>query len=266
LDYLEILPRHFTGFSNYEKRFITAYYRKVLPCNWKAAQEAFLESFHINEVHPQTSTYTTDVGTQYDVFPGCANTSRFVEAFAVPSPAVGERAQQDIVNDMFRVFYGATATAPILPPGVNARTYLAERTRRLMSEANAVDYSACSDVELIDPIQYFLFPNMVIFRGVGFPMVYRFRPNGDDPDSCLFDMIWLRDVPEGQPRPKPAEVMEVGDRRYSEIEGLSPALGMVFHQDTEILALHSLSRYQESRIRHMHHTLDSYLETKTSRE
>jgi phenylpropionate dioxygenase-like ring-hydroxylating dioxygenase large terminal subunit len=271
LDYLEVLPSHFTGHSDYSGKYVAAHYRKILPANWKAALEAFLESLHITEVHPQTATYTTDAGTQYDVFPGCHHTSRFVEAFAEPVPQYsGKISQQRILDDMFRVFYGSEE-APQLGPGVTARAFLAERARRNTTAANGIDYSDCSDVEVLDPIQYFLFPNMVIFRGIGFPMVYRFLPVDGDPHKCAFDMFWLRDIPAGAPRPKSADLTDVGERTYRGLPGMPDSLGLVFDQDTEILALQqqglraggkrtvTLSQYQESRIRHLHATLDRYL-------
>ena len=59
---------------------------------------------------------------------------------------------------------------------------------------------------------------------------------------------------------------------YQDVPGISEASGTVLDQDTQILrwqhegmrASHkgaeTLSAYQESRIRHLHATLDSYLE------
>jgi phenylpropionate dioxygenase-like ring-hydroxylating dioxygenase large terminal subunit len=271
LEYLEVLPSHFTGFSDYSGKYIAAHYRKTLPANWKAALEAFLESLHITEVHPQTATYTTDAGTQYDVFPDCHHTSRFVEAFAEPVPQYsGKISQQRILDDMYRVFYGSDE-APQLPAGVTARAFLAERTRQNATSGNIIDYRGCSDAEALDPIQYFLFPNMVIFRGIGFPMVYRFLPVDGDPNTCVFDMFWLRDTPAGTLPPRSAPMTDVGDRGYQGLPGMPDSLGLVFDQDTEILALQqqglraggkrtvTLSRYQESRIRHFHQTLDQYL-------
>jgi len=47
-----------------------------------------------------------------------------------------------------------------------------------------------------------LFPNMVFLHGPGHLLGYRARPNGDDPDSCIFDVYALERYPEGK-EPKP---------------------------------------------------------------
>ena len=119
---------------------------------------------------------------------------------------------------------------------------------------------------------YFLFPNMVLFRGFAFPMIYRARPNGDDPDSCVFDLFVMRDVPLGGSRPESASVVRMGDRSFSDMAPVFPSwLGKIYEQDTQTLKYQQeglkaggatkilLSRYQESRIRHLHRTLDMYL-------
>ena len=51
--------------------------------NWKVAQEAFMESFHVITTHPQLLPGFADANSQYDVF---GNVSRAVSARGVPSP------------------------------------------------------------------------------------------------------------------------------------------------------------------------------------
>jgi hypothetical protein len=132
---------------------------------------------------------------------------------------------------------------------------------------------APSDAEALDSIEYTLFPNLVLFRGLLVPLVYRFRPNGNDPNSAIFDLILLADTPAGQPRPDAAPVFEMGDLRYSELEGMGEFFGKVYDQDTGNLGAQQkgfktlaksqllLSRYQESRIRHFEAVIDEFLRT-----
>ena len=49
-EYLEILPQHLAPF-NFENRYIAVHVSMVVGCNWKVAQEAFIEGYHVSETH-----------------------------------------------------------------------------------------------------------------------------------------------------------------------------------------------------------------------
>jgi hypothetical protein len=46
-------------------------------------------------------------------------------------------------------------------------------------------------------IDWHLFPNMVLLPMATNCLGYRSRPNGDDPDSCIFEVYQLERFPEG---------------------------------------------------------------------
>ena len=48
--YLNVMPEHFRHFP-LERRRIKLHVQKILPANWKAAQEAFMEAYHNFETH-----------------------------------------------------------------------------------------------------------------------------------------------------------------------------------------------------------------------
>ena len=112
---------------------------------------------------------------------------------------------------------------------------------------------------------------MFFFPGVMVPMVYRFRPNGDDIDSCVFDVMVLEPLPEGAAHPEPPEPVKLDmEQSYTEAEELG-WLGPVYDEDTGNLELLtqglktsrkgiSLGNYQESRIRLVHQTLDEFMD------
>ena len=54
-------------------------------------------------------------------------------------------------------------------------------------------------------IDWHIFPNTVIIQGPTFALCYRARPNGYDPDSCIFEVYTLQRYGEGQ-EPKPENV------------------------------------------------------------
>ena len=83
-NFLGDIDRHF-GIP-FERRFKAAHLIKVLPCNWKVAQEAFMESYHVVATHPELLGYFSDVNSKYDVF---GNLSRAISASGPPSPHTG---------------------------------------------------------------------------------------------------------------------------------------------------------------------------------
>ena len=52
----------------YEKRYKLAEVRKVIKANWKVAQDAFAESWHVFSTHPQMSWEMGDCNAQFDAF------------------------------------------------------------------------------------------------------------------------------------------------------------------------------------------------------
>ena len=81
-DYLGNLSDHFTLLP-YEKRYKQAHVAKILRCNWKVAQEAFSEAYHVIATHPTILESIGDANTKYDVF---GNYSRAMSANFTPSP------------------------------------------------------------------------------------------------------------------------------------------------------------------------------------
>jgi phenylpropionate dioxygenase-like ring-hydroxylating dioxygenase large terminal subunit len=267
--YLEILPDHFAPWP-LEDRYLTAHVVRVLPCNWKVALEAFIESYHTVAVHPQLLTTSGDTQTEYDVYPGVRHVNRMITPVGIASEHVDhDVAEQEIVDAMFLTRDDPEAT---VPDGATARHVLAGRTRRRLAEETGRDYAEVTDSEALDAIEYFVFPNFMPWAGYTTPLAYRFRPHGSDHRSSLMDVMLLEPLPRGTPRPASAAT-----RRLAEGQSWADApelgyLGRILNQDTATLirvqqgleALSSpdvtLARYQENRIRHFHSTLTAYLE------
>jgi phenylpropionate dioxygenase-like ring-hydroxylating dioxygenase large terminal subunit len=81
-DYLGDLSDHF-ALLPYEQRYKQAHVAKVLRCNWKVAQEAFSEAYHVVATHPTILGDIGDANSKYDVF---GNYSRAISPSATPSP------------------------------------------------------------------------------------------------------------------------------------------------------------------------------------
>ena len=242
-----------------------------MPCNWKLAMEAFIEAYHVPVAHTQVLAYYGDENTQYDVWPGVRHVSRMISVQGVPSPSVAHVSADVTLSHMRRdvPFYGGR---PIeLAEGESPRAALAQRAREKIGRASGRDMSAVSDTESLDLIEYMLFPNMVPWGGQSLPICYRFRPLGDNPEKSIMEIMFLFSKAPDRSHPEPAAIHWLAeDEPWSAAKEMGSA-AMVADQDTDNLmriqrglratkkAGVTLARYQESRIRHFHQTLDGYM-------
>jgi phenylpropionate dioxygenase-like ring-hydroxylating dioxygenase large terminal subunit len=266
-EFLGVLPEHFASGWDLKNRYVYLHIQKELPTNWKAALEAFLEAYHVLETHPQNLPASGDANTQYDVFG--EHVSRFVQNIGYPSPHLkGPVSQQDSLDRL-----RATAGLGLkVPEGRTARSVAAEYLRGSLGKQFKVDLSTYSDSEILDSIQYHLFPNACLFPGITHPMVYRFRPIGNEPGRTQFDLLFMRPLPAGETPPPPPEPVRITEEQsYTEVPGILQSLGVIFDQDTSNLRMQyrgfqaaakrgeTLGNYQEVRIRHFHNVIDRYL-------
>ncbi len=236
--------------------------------------EAFMENYHTHEAHPQLCYGNGDENTQYDLFGD--HVSRFYATNGVSSPHLETpMTEQEILETMLIGDRTVLSDVPILKKGETARVVMAQVLREIMGEKYGVDLSVYTDTEMLDVMEYTLFPNMVIFPGISIPMVYRFRPMGTDPGKTLFELLILRPVADRGERPEPAEPYWLReDDSFTTVPGMDPNFGHVYDQDTGILRSQhegmlsakktgqTLTNYQEVRIRHFEQTLDKYLSNK----
>ncbi|MFU8762957.1 MAG: aromatic ring-hydroxylating oxygenase subunit alpha [Haliea sp.] len=270
-DYLGVLPEHFSRYP-LEDYYKAIHVQREVACNWKVGAEAFMESFHTVETHRQIMTFTGDANSQYDTFGD--NISRSVTPMGVPSPHLSGVSEEAVMRDILKLSGRMALDSDEgldMPEDLTARKYVGEMNRKIFEEASGTDLSDATLSELEDAILYSLFPNFQIWIGYHGNIVYRFTPNGDDPDSCIFDIMLLMRYPKGEQRPASVPVHRLpADQPFSSAPELG-ALGPVFDQDDSNMGAVqrgmkasrkgtvSLASYQESRIRHLHQTLDKYL-------
>jgi phenylpropionate dioxygenase-like ring-hydroxylating dioxygenase large terminal subunit len=261
--YLGDLPRHFEAWP-LEQRTKEAHVAKVLPCNWKVAQEAFMEAYHVVATHPQLLPGIGDANSQYDAWD---HFSRAITPNMTPSPHLDwQPSEQDQLDSLLTRSLDAEPMFRV-PDGMSARQMLAQITRMQLQGA-VPGIQDVSDAELADSFYYSVFPNFHPW-GAYNKIVYRFRPYRSDPHRCIMEVIYL--APFRGRRPKPAPVHWLAD---DEDWTKAPELGFltrVFNQDTFNLgrvqqglraAAHShvtFGQYQETKIRHFHALLDRYL-------
>jgi hypothetical protein len=130
--------------------------------------------------------------------------------------------------------------------------------------------SGITTTELVDAIQYFVFPNFFPWHGLAVPLVYRMRPNGNDAESCILEVMLMPMRPkDADPAPAAEHRLAPGESWMNAVE-LGP-LREIFCQDVANMPAVQrglrttrksgvvLARYHEMRIRWMHLVLDHYL-------
>ncbi|MDK2598384.1 aromatic ring-hydroxylating oxygenase subunit alpha [Pseudoalteromonas obscura] len=271
--YLEILPEQLAN-NFYGEQVVVKHSQQVLPANWKTVMESFMEGLHAQETHGHTWAHLSDI-LQYDTFPGVRHISRSFHAVGLQVSEGREKLTEQEIMDHFH--YNVHLGNPDTPPpqlgqGVTARQYMADIMRAQHTLKTGKDHMHLSDAEALDVLQYTLFPNIILFRGITLPIILRFRPNKNDHSQCIFDIFFLEDKPKSEVESPAVETvhMAAGDT-YEEAGVLEDWLGHVYDQDmVNIENMHGgllsgpdqevyLSDYHESRIKHFHHALNLYM-------
>jgi phenylpropionate dioxygenase-like ring-hydroxylating dioxygenase large terminal subunit len=265
------IPEHFTRYD-FEGKYKAAHVIKKIRANWKATCEAFMESHHVVGTHPQALAMTGDLNTQYDILSDYVG--RQFTAQGVQSPNI-ERAlsKEEILGvEPFNQLNASGETPAPAPDNLSARAFSAESARRSLEKATGRDYSQAGDAEMIDSLLYHVFPNLAFWAGMPQNIVYRFRPNGLDPESALMDILILRPYPKDGPRPKPVPIryLDFDEPVMLAAAEIGGPLAEVYDQDVENLpwvqkGLHSLAtgvsftKYMEMRLRRHHQLLDQFI-------
>lgn len=264
-DFLGDLPQHFARWD-LASRYIQGHVCKTVRANWKVAQEAFCESYHVSGTHPQAVPYLGDVNSQVDVWD---NFARVITPGGTASPLLGwEPTEEQILRYMLDIRIDEESFVS-LAPGQTARAASAAAARERWRPVVGEQVDEWSDAEFIDNIDYTLFPNFHPW-GAYNRIVYRFRPNGNDHRTALMEVFLL--APFSGERPLPAKITYLGpDDPWT----MAPELGMlakVFEQDSFNMPMVqkgleqtaklgvTLANYQESKVRWLHQQLAAWLE------
>lgn len=264
-DFLGTLPDHFERWP-LEKRYKQVHVAKVLRCNWKVAQEAFMESWHVVATHAQLLPGIGDTISKYDAW---GNFSRTLTPNGIPSPHLNWQPTEQEMMDALTDRNLDDDVKVAVPDGVTARVALADGRRAHLEADLGPEAQILSDAEMCDSMPYTLFPNFHPWGSYN-RTCYRFRPYGKDPGMSIMECMILSPY-EGDTPPPGAEVRWVEtDASWTTVPELG-LLARVFDQDdanlpfvqkgledgalTEV----TFAEYQETKIRHFHMVLEQLL-------
>jgi phenylpropionate dioxygenase-like ring-hydroxylating dioxygenase large terminal subunit len=276
VDALGVLTEHFKDYD-FANRWTAVHVRKKVRGNWKLSAEAFLEGWHLSETHNQAQSWNGDSSTQYDIWEDeHSQISRSITPSAVPSPELGEEASaRGAVENLIRAITPVGMPLPDFDAVETLdRAYGAEYRRNLMTAMTGRDFSAASDTEMLDAVQYYMFPNFFPWLGEGASLWYQFMPYGDQPGESIMEVRFLLPMPAGGQKPPKAAVVELDfDESYRERQAGFGLFDEVFDQDmTNVPMIQKgcesgspnsrfvhFGTYQECRLRALHARLTRVL-------
>ncbi len=240
LDYLSPVPEYL---DPYELGKMRCRWHKtvIVPCNWKTNQDAFMENYHVSTVHPQLLPYIDDRAlsfrngrhAHYSMAPDNVG-------FAVPAPQLRvekPRPSKDLLleylemmerdlNAMFTPYdIEAAKELKNLPedtPSGEVFVRMLELTREISKRDGSGGITISLQQLIKGGADWHVFPNHIVLPTHSGALAYRFRPNGDDPNSAIFDVYSLMRYNEG-------EAPEIKHEFYETWN--DEALGLVLTQD-----------------------------------
>jgi nitrite reductase/ring-hydroxylating ferredoxin subunit len=248
----------------------------ILDANWKVAQEAFHEGYHVMQTHPQltmgaATAYPADVvdyaalenghacfrgKADLDVGVARSNADDFIESMRL----LQEGQDAMVLERDVRIFESIRAS---VPPGADFGQ---------AAIGALYEHAAAEGIPMPPPGEHlslwggevFLFPNYFMLPMFGNSLAYRSRPYQDDPERCRFEIWSLTTYPEGH---DPGRARLQG--RYAKDD--PEHWGLIPRQDMSNIeriqrGLHSRG-FRESRlateweraVSNMHEELDRYL-------
>jgi len=153
-----------------------------LDANWKVVLEAFLESYHLQETHPQAKPFVDDVEYQIDFYRN--GHGRLQTAIGYPSPRCDDRSTLP-PGLAFMLMEAGVDPAAYASRAMDVRAALLA-AKRNPANPYGLDYSAFTDSQVTDDWNYSVFPNMTFNTHPEGVLVMRFLPHPTDPEKSYY--------------------------------------------------------------------------------
>ncbi len=190
------------------------------PCNWKTALEAFIESYHVDGTHPQLIQWGSNrwwsksegLHAWHGVGDGRGGAVRSGAGSITVGAADGvdpRAAMAGLFNELWETV--GTSTQTVVDVVNRAKDELPADTPPELIAAHVMQTAAIEDARRGVPwpemspehyadcgLDWHIFPNAAILPGMTYALCYRSRPDGYNPDSCIFEVYILERFPEGE--------------------------------------------------------------------
>ncbi|GAB3104224.1 Rieske 2Fe-2S domain-containing protein [Aestuariicella hydrocarbonica] len=265
------------------------------PANWKVAVEAFLEGYHVPATHPQLEKPGADFiyGDDVSGEVAYAHDNHFYETFdkghgrfyGGPNTPMAGKAQGAVdpvdamANRLNLLVEGMDAM--VLKEDVDLVRALkgkpipegsslgGEYVKALYSTAAAQGRPMPKlEKDILDMWggEIFIFPNLLVLPQAGNVMMYRVRPDGFNPDSCVFEIFSTKSYPADVEPPRaevqpmddvsdPEQFRQIPRQDFANIPRIQKGL------KTQGCRQVWLANYYEKIILNMHQEMDRYLKS-----
>jgi phenylpropionate dioxygenase-like ring-hydroxylating dioxygenase large terminal subunit len=271
---LGILPDVFAD-CPIDERYTAQRLRKKIRCNWKLAQEAFMEAYHTLETHwDHMPFFGTSYGQYGEYDDGESHLNWLTTASMVPDHWVFDKiSPDDSINHFCTAFGFPFPEKGTIHNFTDARKYIAKCRAEMIRLSTGRDFSDKTTAYLIDYIKAFMFPNHHPWWGEGLPWWYKFTPYEDDPGLCIMEVRILLPTPLNGPIPPSAAPLDIDfDERCADFPALGTAGKLVDQDISNLVAIQkglksaakknrymTLAQYQESNIQHFHRVYNKLL-------
>jgi phenylpropionate dioxygenase-like ring-hydroxylating dioxygenase large terminal subunit len=260
--------------------------RMVYPCNWKVGLEAFNESYHAAISHPQLTEWGTFkhwsrgegrhgwhglLGPRADTAGAGETGGGTLRLKAGQDP---RQAPAEMLQELWNTCPGVTTpsildVAKRLVKEVPAEASPEQVLHHMMSTVQAEDAARGVPWPQIEPahaadvgVDWHVFPNLVVLPAPTYALCYRTRPNGYDPDTCIFEAFSLERYPEGEePKTEWVEAPDASQDRWRLI--LSQDFGNMVQVQKGMKSRGFIGArpnpLEETAVTHFHRTLAKYM-------
>jgi phenylpropionate dioxygenase-like ring-hydroxylating dioxygenase large terminal subunit len=267
----------------FEKMHITWWHQIEFAANWKIAQEAFFESYHIMQAHPELALFERDENFpalgDYDSNRELGHTwaANFRSAKDVNDPYSGARLNPHMtaspaeqyfakINAMWQGAQSMTSAHQVriaeeLITAVPPDQFFDEFYKRVYADAAERNVPLPPRTPAMTS-HWTVFPNWTGVVSLGCALMYRSRPHPTDPNRSIYDFFALEIPPDGTPVTRP-QIAASNAPSWDDLWFVQQDASNIERVQTGIRArAHTVSRLapkHEEMIVNWHQTLDQWL-------
>jgi phenylpropionate dioxygenase-like ring-hydroxylating dioxygenase large terminal subunit len=188
--------------------------------NWKHAWDAFNESYHFGELHPDMIEFGEghDVPIELlGVHSRMINFNRTVSEIVDDQDTITPLRQHMMLGDQ----EGRRKNETKSYSGSAKDVHFEEiRRRRAIEDESYLPFEQMNDEQLVHQYHYSFFPSATFTQTPESGAVFRYRPHATDPNICYYDFFVMSHLPPGTPKQERPE-----NKVHRHIDGIDYAEG-----------------------------------------